>query len=90
MSIIPALGSLRQEDGEFETNLGCTVRPCPKYKIKQNKKLPNLLCDLAISALDIDLRIGNRHLNKCMHTYVPSNAIHNGQKEEIVQMSVSR
>jgi hypothetical protein len=30
--VIPALGRLRQEDGELQARLGCTGRPC----VKQN------------------------------------------------------
>jgi predicted glycosyl hydrolase (DUF1957 family) len=30
--VIPALGRLRQEDHQFEVNLGFTVRPCLKNK----------------------------------------------------------
>jgi hypothetical protein len=34
MPIIPVLKRLRQEECEFETSLGCTVRPCVKDKTK--------------------------------------------------------
>jgi hypothetical protein len=32
MLVIPALGRLRQEDLEFEPDLGCRTRPCLKKK----------------------------------------------------------
>jgi hypothetical protein len=36
--IIPVLGSLRQEDEEFETSLGYIVRPYEKKREKKGKK----------------------------------------------------
>jgi hypothetical protein len=35
--VIPALGRLRQEDHEFQTNLGYITRPYPKKKEKRKK-----------------------------------------------------
>jgi hypothetical protein len=37
MSVIPALGKQKQEDHNFEGNLGYIVRPCIKI-LKQNKE----------------------------------------------------
>jgi hypothetical protein len=34
---IPALGKQRQEDHEFQDNLGYTVRPCVEEKVIQGK-----------------------------------------------------
>jgi hypothetical protein len=33
--IISALKRLRQEDGKFETSLGCIIKPCLKQKPKR-------------------------------------------------------
>jgi hypothetical protein len=38
MSIIPALSRLRQENWEFQANLGYRVRPCLENKTKQKQK----------------------------------------------------
>jgi hypothetical protein len=42
MPIIPALRSLRQEDLEFEANLGYVVRPCLK-KARRQRLVPVML-----------------------------------------------
>jgi hypothetical protein len=42
MSVIPTLGRLRQEDHEFETNLGYIARTClKKAKGKERKRIEN-------------------------------------------------
>jgi hypothetical protein len=47
MLVIPALGMLRQEDGEFQTSLGyITVRPCLRKKKKKTRKKENRLFSL--------------------------------------------
>jgi hypothetical protein len=38
MSVIPALGRLRQEGGEFETNLSYIARACLKKKKKRERE----------------------------------------------------
>jgi hypothetical protein len=38
MSVIPALGRLRQEGGEFETNLSYIARACLKKKKKDRER----------------------------------------------------
>jgi hypothetical protein len=40
-SIVPVLGRLRQEKGEFKINLGYMVRTSPKDKTKKGKAKPN-------------------------------------------------
>jgi hypothetical protein len=38
-SVIPALGKIRQEDCEFESSLGCIVRPYIKKKKKKKRRV---------------------------------------------------
>jgi hypothetical protein len=40
MPVIPVVGRLRQEDGEFKASLGYVLRPCLK---RQNKRNPSFL-----------------------------------------------
>jgi hypothetical protein len=40
MSIIPALGKLRQEDLKFEACLSYIARPCLKMKKKKRTQVP--------------------------------------------------
>jgi hypothetical protein len=58
--VIPTLRRLRQEDGEFEVNLGYIARPCLKIiqnKLKQNNNNSNSLtsCLKMVPQVDISL-----------------------------------